>query len=142
MPTGAFNRLACVPSIGVFYDGINFFSHLRATYDYIDAITYTCQDFRLCPKVSRLIVGVSHISKRTEVGIRPSSGYKTLAGLHTKLYLGYKRNKLVDAFVGSQNLVSPTLCEIIVRTNSEQRDYLARYFESLWSDTKSKIVKT
>jgi hypothetical protein len=138
MPRTAYVSLPSVPVIGVFLDGHDFFQYCRSTFQFMDVITYTCQDFACCPAIRRLIVGISHISKKTEVGICPYQGFKTFSGIHTKLFLGYDKKGLKDAFVGSQNLVTPTLNEVIVRTNAEQRDYLARYFEQLWSGKKDK----
>ena len=132
--------LPCQPELGVFFDGANFFAHCRMKYDYMDVITYTCQSFVGCPIVRRLIIGVSHISQRTNVSCKPLSGYKSFAGLHTKLYLGY-RGGLKSAYVGSHNLVTPTLCEVIVRTNPQQMVFLAQYFEALWADKEARVKK-
>ena len=105
---------------------VGFFQHLRKNYTSFDVLTYSCTGCQGL-KIKRLVTGL-HCEQFDGVAMRHAEN------LHSKLFLCYRKRRLVDAYVGSQNLVAPTTLNIMLRASPKARKLLKEYFEQVWKD--------
>lgn len=109
---------------GTIFTGPEFFKWLNEHTGRLWVMTYTVNDNHgLRPEITRLIysLGKTKLKPRTHV-----------PGIHTKLYLTVDNRRPVSAFVGSQNLVSPTTENLMVRLEQRFVNDMAEYFDHFW----------
>lgn len=130
-------KLKNQPNLGVFIKCSNMFGGFIARYSYIDVMTYTIRPTEDIP-VRRLIVGNKehYLKYKGFFGIYGlAEEIKYFPSLHSKLYICYKEGRFktsVDVFVGSANLCTNSMTELLVRVNKKQGKFLTKYFEEVW----------
>ena len=94
-----------------------------------DVITYTVDPemlFRF--RVRRLLY--HHQSKP---GVLVCDQAEQVHNVHTKLYIGYFNNKPECAYLGSYNLVRPSLIDLLVYCGKRRALKLVNYFNAIWT---------
>lgn len=98
-------------------------------YDNYDAITYNVGECFLLKKALRVVVGLYPDKKFPRVKMR------YFAGIHTKLYICYKRGEPQVAYIGSQNLVKTSTINLMYTVKDpEAIQHLISYFLYFWRD--------
>lgn len=112
-----------------FFDGKQMYDYINATKacTQVDVVTYTVSPHRdLSKKVRRLIysIGVTRLPHK-----------RRFADIHSKLLILLDADEnVLSAFVGSQNLVAPTLHNLMYHiTDRPGLVACCEYFESLWN---------
>ena len=118
----------------LFFDGDRFLFYLNATFDAFDVMTYSMSNAREAPlqRVRRLLANLP-MSHRCD--LRPHE-VRYVINNHAKLYLCYTKQRLVAAYVGSQNLTQGTQINFMYRVREKHVRPLARYFNQLWRAAK------
>jgi len=113
---------------GLLFDGLGFFNWLnKATKTTLWVATYTVSsDHPLRIQISRLIYYENNNHRLMAKEVRKARS-------HVKLYLQRRGRKTIGAYTGSQNLVSPTNNELMVKIHPRHHRFLTTYYESLWN---------
>lgn len=117
--------------IELFTNSTRFFAHIEMSYDYVDALTYT---FGRNP-LTRLRRVVFNILCEIEAA-KYAKELRTNTNIHTKAFLCYIDNKLVDVYAGSLNLRLGLNYNIMFRLDKKLHKPMKEYFKSLWNNSK------
>lgn len=126
-------RLSAVHEPDLFYDGDRFMSHLNATFDSFDVMTYSVSKSRTFPlgRINRLIYGLKQ--RGTDVRCKQK---KFVMNNHIKMFICYNENKLAHTptiFLGSQNLTHGTNLNIMYKAQPCHVESLLTFFELVWN---------
>lgn len=122
-PNQAFDYIKQTPPNHIF-TGYHFFHYLnQAKGTYLWVMTYTFNPINtLSIPVERLIYSVG----------TPRNNAMQLHGIHTKLYIQFCKQKIVGAYLGSQNLVRPTNANLMIKVPKAHHKFVKDYFLHFW----------
>jgi hypothetical protein len=111
----------------IFLSVPGFFRHLTS-YDYLDIATYSVGLVTPRLTVRRLIYHQSNLHYQTVRKLAQET--RRVDRFHVKLYLGYRDERCVAAFIGSLNWITTSSVEIMVRV--PRHASLRKWFEKAW----------
>ena len=123
---------SCVPTVPrhrpPFYDGAGMYLTINRLASYVWVCTYSASSrHKLLPqvKITRLIycLGEARATKKVRY-----------VDIHTKLFILFNgKSQPVGAFIGSQNLVSPSTHNLMFYiTDPKHLEFCVDYFNTLW----------
>lgn len=112
------------------YTGETFFEHLIECKDDTELwiMTYTTS-----PTITRLIYPNRLLYT---IGDARAKEIRQLSGIHTKLYLRVRKDKVVRSYLGSQNFVLPSTENLIVALPTSMNRSVGAYFNYFWTQAK------
>lgn len=114
------------PMRGLFLNAYPFWRHLH-TYSAVDATTYTFDPNAVASVPLRRVI----FSNGTPSLVNPVA-VRRVANLHAKIFLCWRKGKLVTGFAGSWNLVTPTWLEAIAELPAAHLKTTLGWFEAIW----------
>lgn len=121
---------AIPPTPPFFYDQLRFTDFLEEEVDFVDALTYSASPF-FPVFIRRLILTTSS---------SPLIAVKSILRVsenHAKLYICYRNDKPIAAFIGSMNAVGSTSFELMYKLPPRQLRPTTEYFNALWKNNQS-----
>ena len=107
------------------------FAHYLFTFNSLDVLTYTYDE--------ELFVGLSIVrllyAKCKDKPLSNVIESRIASNIHTKMYICYG-DGANEIWLGSYNLVRPTMVDLVMRTRRADEKACLQYFNQLWTQAK------
>ena len=117
----------CEPEL--FFDGDRFLLYIHHHFEEFDVATFSYSSAGKRLKIRRLITGLP-LSRLHGLNFKE---HKRVRNNHCKLFLCYKKDQPVVAYIGSQNLTAGTNINLMVRIDPKYINLMMDFFNQMWT---------